>query len=307
MPSRSRERGGIVQQTFLSQVVLPLALFSIMLGMGLSLVVDDFKRVLQYRKAVAIGLICQLVLLPLIGFAVVKLVAMDSPALAVGLLVLTFCPGGATSNMLSLLARGDVALSITLTAVTSLVTPLSIPILTNLAMTHLMQQGQNVSLPFSKSVALIAITIVPVAIGMLIRRQLPKAADKAEKPVKVLSLVFLFGIIAALVKQNAAELPGFFAQIGAATLILNITTMAFGYGIARIAKLSRPQQATIGIEVGIQNGTTALFVTGTLLGNATMTIAPAIYSLIMFVTGGLFGFLVNLGRTTEDDAAAADA
>ncbi|MFP6684967.1 MAG: bile acid:sodium symporter family protein [Polyangiaceae bacterium] len=296
-----------MEQTFLSEVVLPLALATIMLGMGLSLVLDDFKRVFRVPKAVAIGLLCQMVLLPLVGFAVVKLVAMDSPALAVGLLVLTFCPGGATSNMLTLLARGDVALSITLTAVTSLITPFSIPILTNIAAAHLMAEGQAVVIPFSKSAGLFVITVVPVLIGMAIRKRWPDAADKADKPVKVVSLLFLFGIIAALIKQNAAELPGFFAQTGVATLILNVTTIALGYGAARLAKLSRPQQTTIGIEVGIQNGTLALFVTGSLIGNTTMTIAPAIYSLIMFGTGGIFGYLANLGGGESQPDAGVEA
>ncbi len=296
-----------MEQTFLSKVVLPLALATIMLGMGLSLVLDDFKRVFRVPKAVAIGLLCQMVLLPLVGFAVVKLVAMDSPALAVGLLVLTFCPGGATSNMLTLLARGDVALSITLTAVTSLITPFSIPILTNIAAAHLMAEGQAVVIPFARSAGLFVIMVVPVLIGMAIRKRWPDAADKADKPVKVVSLLFLFGIIAALIKQNAAELPGFFAQTGVATLILNVTTIALGYGAARLAKLSRPQQTTIGIEVGIQNGTLALFVTGSLIGNTTMTIAPAIYSLIMFGTGGIFGYLANLGGGESQPDAGVEA
>lgn len=296
-----------MEQTFLSKVILPLALAIIMLGMGLSLVRDDFKRVFRVPKAVAIGLLCQMVLLPLVGFVVVKLVAMDSPELAVGLLVLTFCPGGATSNMLTLLARGDVALSITLTAVTSLITPLSIPILTNIAAAQLMAEGQAVVIPFAKSAGLFVITVVPVLIGMVIRKHWPNAANAANKPVKVLSLLFLFGIIGLLIKQNAAQLPGFFAQTGVAALILNVTTIVLGYGAARLAKLTRPQQVTVGMEVGIQNGTLALFVTGTLIGDTTMTIAPAIYSLIMFGTGGIFGFLANLGGGESRPDAGAEA
>jgi BASS family bile acid:Na+ symporter len=297
-----------MQQTFLAKVVLPAALFLIMLGMGLSLVPDDFRRVLKAPKAAAIGIACQMILLPLVGLGVVHLIAMDEPALAVGLMVLTFCPGGTTSNMLSYLARGDVALSISLTAVVSLLTPFTIPLLTAASMSHLMGSAKAIEMPLVKTIlVLLVITVIPVAIGMAIHKKWPGAAKKADKPVKVLSMVFLFGIIGALVKQNAAELPGFFAQTGAATLVLNVTTMTLGFVIARMAGLNHRQQVTIGMEVGIQNGTTALMVTGTLLGNATMTIAPAIYSLIMFVTGGVFGVLANTIARPKAEAEPAPA
>jgi BASS family bile acid:Na+ symporter len=295
-----------VEQTFLAKVVLPIALFVIMLGMGLSLVLDDFRRVLKFPKAFAVGLACQMLLLPLIGFAVVKLVGMDKPELAVGLMVLTFCPGGTTSNMLSYLARGDVALSISLTAVVSLLTPFTIPLLTALAMSELMGASQTIAMPLGRTIAiLLAITLLPVSIGMVIKNKAPALAARTEKPVKVLSVVFLFAIIAGLIKQNWAALPGFFAQTGVATLLLNVIAMAVGFGIARLSKLDKQQQITVGMEVGIQNGTTALLVTGTLLANPVMTIAPAIYSLIMFGTGALFGYLVNLGHAPEGVGGAS--
>ena len=284
-----------MEQTFLSQVVLPLALFIIMLGMGLSLVVGDFKRVVQFPKVIAIGLFCQMIMLPLIGFTIVKLIPMQSPELAVGLVILALCPGGTTSNLMSYLAKGDVALSITLTAVVSLITPFTIPLMADLAMNQLMGAGQAISLPLGKTIiALLAITVVPVVIGMAVRAKWTNFAIKADKPVKILSLVFLFAIIGAIVKKNMAELPSFIEQTGMATLMLNVVSMTLGFIVAKITGLNRAQQITIGMEVGIQNGTTALLVTGTLLANPTMTIAPAIYSLLMFVTGALFGYIVNL-------------
>lgn len=295
-----------MEKSFLSDVVLPIALAIIMLGMGLSLVTEDFKRVVKFPKAVVVGLVCQMLVLPVVGWAVVKLIGMDQPELAVGLMVLTFCPGGATSNMLTFLARGDVALSITLTAVVSMVAPFTIPIFTAMVMTELMGEGQTVALPIGKTVgALLLITVVPVVVGMLIKAKKPDFALKAEKPVKIASVVILFAIIAALVKKQAADLPRFFAQTGLATLVLNVSTMAIGFFAARAAKLKRSQQVTIGLEVGIQNGTTAILVTQGLLNNSVMAIAPAIYSLLMFVTGGLFGYLVNLGRAPEPAAEEA--
>lgn len=288
-----------MQQTFLAQVVLPVALALVMLGMGLSLAPSDFKRVLQTPKAAAVGIVCQMVLLPIVALGVVKILGLD-PVLAVGLMVLAFCPGGTTSNMLTFLARGDVALSVSLTAVVSVVTPFTIPLLTAASMTHLMGAAGAIEIPLGQTIGvLFGITLVPVAIGMGVKAKWPGLSERADKPVKWFSLIALVAIIGGLIKQNAAELPGFFAQAGTATLLLNTGAMALALGAARLARLDRKQQITVGMEVGIQNGTTALMVTGTLLGNATMTIAPAIYSLIMYATGAAFGFLLNLGRRDE--------
>lgn len=293
-----------MEQTFLAKVVLPASLFIIMLGMGLSLVMADFKRVLKFPKAFAVGLCCQLLLLPAIGFLVISLVKLDSPELAVGLLVLTFCPGGATSNMLTYLARGNVALSISLTAVVSFIAPFTIPLLTAFAMRRLMGEAKDLPAPLVVILQLFAITIVPVVIGMVLKAKKPELAGKAEKPVKIFSIIALLAIIAGLIKQNWEKLPEYFAQTGVAAVLLNVIAMACGFFIAKGFRLKRGEQITVSMEVGIQNGTTALLVTGTLIGNQVMTIAPAIYSLVMFATGGLFGYIINIGREREgiDDA-----
>ena len=293
-----------MEATFLSKVVLPASLALIMLGMGLSLTLDDFRRVVKFPKAIAVGVFLQMIVLPLIGLAVVTLMGMND-ALAVGLMVLALSPGGVTSNMISFLARGDVALSVSLTAVVSLVTPFTIPLILAPVMDSLMGASQAIELPIVDTiVALMALTVVPVSIGMVIRRFAPKAAVRSEKAVKVLSLLILFVIIAGIMKQNWEKLPDFFAQTGVATLTLNVIAMAVGFFGARAMRLAREQCVTIGVEVGIQNGTTALVITGTLLANPVMSIAPAIYSLIMFGTGAVFGILVNLGRTDEAEDAA---
>lgn len=297
-----------MEQTFLAKVVLPIALFVIMLGMGLSLVPDDFRRVFRFPKAVLVGVGAQILLLPLIGFAVVKLFSFGQPELAVGLIVLTLCPGGTTSNMLTYLGKGDVALSITLTAVVSLVTPFTIPIGTALAMNELMGSSKAIALPIGSTIAvLIAITVLPVVVGMAIHRKWPALSQRADRPVKVLSIVFLFLIIAGLIRENSDNLGAWFADVGAATLALNVCAMGLAFLVAKLARLGKSQQVTIAIEVGIQNGTTALLVTGTLLASAPMTIAPAIYSLIMFATGGLFAYAINLGRAPEPDKAVERA
>ena len=283
-----------MEATVLTKIVLPIALAVIMLGMGLSLATDDFRRVLRFPKAFAVGVTCQLVLLPAIGFALASALGL-SPAIAIGLIILALSPGGTTSNMFAYLARGDVALSISLTAVVSLITPFTIPLIGAIAMNHFMGESAAIALPIGRTVVtLLIITLVPVAIGMVIRHKAAAFASRAEKPVKILSIVFLAAIIAGIMKQNWSQLGSFFAQAGVASLLLNLSTMALGFGIAWLMRLSRKQSVTIGLEVGIQNGTTALLVTGTILANPTMSIAPAIYSLIMFMTGAVVALGVNV-------------
>jgi BASS family bile acid:Na+ symporter len=286
----------------LTQVVLPLVLFTVMLGMGLSLTLEDFRRVAVIPKALIIGLLCQMIVLPLVGFGLLQVVAL-TPALAVGLMVLAFCPGGTTSNMFTYLSRGDLALSITLTAVASLITPFTIPLLTNWAMDRWLGETAQIALPVGQTIAvLVAITILPCAIGMVIYAKRPELAKRSEKVVKIGSVVALFVIIAGLVAKEWDNLPGWFAQVGIACLMLNVVTMAVGYVAGIAGKLERPQSIAIGLEVGIQNGTTALFVTSTLLKNPEMSISPAIYSLIMFGTAAAFGYVVNIGRPPRSPA-----
>ncbi len=281
-----------MEGSILTKIVLPFALFVIMLGMGLSLVPEDFRRVLRHPKAVAVGVSFQMIALPLLGFAVVKVFGLEG-ALGVGLIALALCPGGTTSNMLSFLSRGDVALSISLTAVVSVVTPFTIPLILNPVMQSMMGEESAVTLPIGQTIVqLLAITVLPVAIGMGIRHKAPESSRKAEGPVKILSIVFLFLIIAGILRENWAQLPVFFAQTGGAALTLNVVAIALGYFGARGFRLNERQAITCGIEVGIQNGTTALLITSTILQNPTMSVAPAIYSLLMFGTGALFGVLV---------------
>ncbi len=281
-----------MESTVLTKVVLPLALFIIMLGMGLALSLADFRRVSKHPKAFIIGIWAQMVLLPVIGFAVATLLDMP-PALAVGLMILSLCPGGTTSNLFAYLAKGDLALSVSLTAVASILAPFSLPFIGSWAMQHFLGADSAVTLPLGKTMLqLVVITIVPVSIGMVIRNKAYAFACRAEGPVKTMSALFLVLVIAGIMKNSWSELPTYFEEAGAAALLLNLATMGVGFGLALATRLSRPQSITIGLEVGLQNGTTALLVTGTILENPIMSIPPAVYSLIMFGTGTLFALLV---------------
>lgn len=286
-----------MESTVLTKVVLPLALFVIMLGMGLALTTKDFGRVSKSPKAFFIGLAAQMLLLPAIGFLVATALSLP-PMLAAGLMILSLCPGGTTSNLYAYLARGDLALSISLTAVASLIAPLSLPLVGGWALTHIMGDGSGVTLPLGKTILqLVVITVVPVAIGMVVRARARAFADRAEGPVRIASVVFLVAVIAGIIRNSWSELPSYFADAGFAALLLNLGTMATGFALARLARLTKPQSVTIGLEVGLQNGTTALLVTGTILANPVMSIPPAVYSIIMFVTGALFSVLVTRGES----------
>ncbi|MDK2410883.1 bile acid:sodium symporter family protein [Aphanizomenon sp. PH219] len=245
--------------------------------------------------AVFVGLIAQLIMLPIVGFLVATIFPL-TPELAVGVMILSACPGGATSNLVTYLVRGNVALSITLTAISSLVTVFSIPLVVNLAMQHFMEANSSVQLPFIKTVIQIAvITIIPVVSGMGIHYYFPLFAAQVEKWVKWLSLFFLALIIFGLVLKEKANIPTFFLQVGGVTLVLNILTMVLAYLFAVFSKLTSGNAKAITVEVGIQNSTLAIAIASspTLLNNPTMAIPAAIYSLIMFATSAAFAWLVN--------------
>lgn len=284
--------------SFLTTVFLPLALFAVMFGMGLGLTWPDFTRVWIYPKPVAVGLVAQLVMLPLLGFGVASVMPL-SPDLAMGVMILAACPGGPTSNLITYLAKGDVALSITLTAVSSLVTILTIPVVVNLSMGHFLGTSATLQLPFLATVAQITvITVIPVALGMLLHHYRPRLATQVERGVKWLSLSLLGVIVAGLLVQQRANMMDFFAQVGWAALILNLAAMGLGYGLAQISRLDTPSQTAITVEVGLQNGTLAIAIASapTLLNQPTLAIPAAIYSLLMFATGMAFA----LWRVSQD-------
>ncbi|MEM8641532.1 MAG: bile acid:sodium symporter family protein [Cyanobacteria bacterium P01_G01_bin.54] len=279
-----------MESSFLTAILLPLALFIIMLGMGLGLTIRDFKQIFVAPKAVILGLFAQLVMLPMVGFGLASIFPL-APELAVGVMIIAACPGGATSNLMTYIARGNVALSIALTAISSVITIFTIPLVVNFSMQAFMGEGTALQLPFWQTVIKIAvITLIPVSLGMLLNHSAPRFAATVEKGVKWLSLSFLGLIIAIILIQERAYIVDFFLQVGWVTLTLNVLTMALGFAIATLAQLNRPTTKTLTIEVGIQNGTLAIAVASAplFLNNPTMAIPPAIYSLIMDITGFAF-------------------
>jgi len=270
----------------LKTVFLPLALISIMFGMGMGLTAADFKRVALSPRATILGLFCQLVALPLLAFALILIFRLPGD-LAVGLMILAACPGGPTSNIITHLSRGDTALSVTLTAVSSVITVFSIPFLVGLAIRHFLDAEEAIVLPFLKTLLqLIVVTLIPIALGMWINRARPAFARRMASTVNVISLLFLALVILTAVLREK-DLGEQFLLAGPAALALNLTSMGLGLGAAALFRLTRSQGISISIEAGIQNGTLALSIALGLLDSSRIAMPAVVYSLLMFASGAI--------------------
>jgi bile acid:Na+ symporter, BASS family len=281
-----------MQQSSLLSTILPIALGIIMLGMGLSLTLDDFRRVARFPKAVLVGLACQMLILPVLCFFIAKNSSL-TPELAVGLMLLAASPGGATANLYSHLSKGDVALNITLTAINSLLSLFTLPVIVNNSLEAFMQSGQYIPMQFSKVVEVFAIVLIPVSIGMFIRSRNADLANRADKPVKIISAIFLVLIVFASFYREKENIGTFFQQVGLAALVFNLLSMAVGYFVPRLLSIEKRQAIAIGMEIGIHNGTLAIYLALNVLNNSVMSIPAAVYSLIMFVTAAGFGYWVS--------------
>ncbi|QQD22571.1 bile acid:sodium symporter family protein [Oceanospirillaceae bacterium ASx5O] len=272
----------------LTQIGLPIALILIMAGVGLGLTPADFWRVFREPRAFLLGAFCQFLLLPLIALGVIALTGLQGE-LAIGLFILALCPGGTTSNLYSLLARADVGLSVSLTAVIGFITPITIPLLAVWAIEFYGDGRAQFELPIAKTwLQLMIITVVPVVVGMLIRRRWERFALKMEPFITRFSALVLLLLIISISVNLGSRIIDFAIQAGPAAVLLNLTTMALGY-FAGKALLHREAQArAISLEVGLQNGTLALLITTGILQSAEMSVAPSIYSLVMFISATLF-------------------
>lgn len=266
-----------------STLILGIALSIIMIGMGLSLTINDFKRVVKFPLAVFIGFLNQIILLPIIAYALIKLFDVDSNT-AIGIMILSACPGGPTSNLLTHLAKGDTALSVTLTAVNSIITIFTIPIIVSFSIQSFgIDQGNFV--PPTKDIIklLIAVIAIPLTIGMLIKKLKPTFADKMDKPVRILSSVIIIAVIVGLVIKERAHLVEHISNTFLIAISLNISTMLVGLLTALLVKLKFKQALTICLESGNQNGTLAIGIAGA-LSNPAFGIPGAVYSLFMYFT-----------------------
>ncbi|MBL35556.1 MAG: Na+-dependent transporter [Oceanospirillaceae bacterium] len=288
----------------LIQIGLPIALILIMAGVGLGLTPEDFRRVFRQPRGFFIGALCQMALLPLIAIAIIEISGLHGEV-AIGLFILSLCPGGTTSNLYSYLAKADTGLSVSLTAVIGFVTPFTIPLLTVWAINHYADGGTHFELPLVKTwLQLIVITVIPVIVGMAIRAKWPHFAKRMEPVISRFSVAVLAIVIAVIAFKLGGRLVDYVLIAGPAALALNLSTMLLGYLAGRWLLHSQKQARTISLEVGLQNGTLALLITTGILQSAEMSIAPSVYSLVMFITATLFTWAV-LRKDRRNGAAAA--
>jgi bile acid:Na+ symporter, BASS family len=284
----------------LTTVLLPLALALVMFGLGLSLTPADFARVGRQPKAVLIALILQLLVLPALCFGLV--LAFDlPPLLAVGMLLLAASPGGTTANLFSHLFRGDVALNITLTAVNSLVAVVTLPLITNLAIAYFdPADGGTLGLQLGKTAQVFAVVLVPVAIGMLVRRRAPGFAERMDKPVRILSAAVLALVILGTIAAERDNISAYVRDIGLPALLFCLASLAAGFFVPRALGVVQRQAVASAFEIGIHNGTLAIAVAISVLGSVQLAVPAAVYSVLMFPVAAVFGWAIT--RTAKRPA-----
>ena len=283
----------IAHMNIVTDVILPLALAFIMFVLGLGLTGDDFLRVIKKPRDFFVGTFSQIILLPIIAFALVKIWPI-APELAIGVMIIAAAPGGVTSNLLTSFAKGDVALSISLTAIISLLCVITIPfiVLTSIGLLNDSSITQDISL-FSMSRDMFLIVTVPVILGMLLRRFASGVALKFEPIAKKISIALFILVLLGAIAAERENVISYFAQAGLITFVLNVVMMIVAYYVANLLASGIKQKKCITIECGLQNGTLAIFVATSIFGGGLYVIPAATYSLIMFATSLIFVYLVR--------------
>ncbi len=278
-------------ESALTTVGLPIALAIVMFGLGLGLTGEDFRRVAQRPKAVAVALGCQLVLLPLICFGLVVLA--DLPALlGIGMMLLAASPGGTTANLFSHLFRGDVALNITLTGVNSVISIVTLPIVTGIAIAYY-DRGDDVSVPFGEVVKVFAIILVPVAIGMFVRARNEGFAARKDRPVRTLSAVVLAVLVLGILIDERENVGDYLADVGLIATAFCAISLVVGYLVPKAVGVVEGQAIASSMEIGVHNGTLAIFIALEVLESVTISIPAAVYSLVMFPLAAIWGSFVS--------------
>jgi len=288
-----------MEQSSLVTLGLPISLFLIMMGMGLTLKLNDFKNATLAPWPLTFGTVAQVAVMPVIAYFLAQALQLD-PAMTTGLVLIAACPGGTTSNLFAFLGRGDVALSILLTVVASIVTIFTLPFFVSFTMAQVMDQTVAFELPVVKTMlTLFVIVLVPTMIGMWIKKMAPEFSEKSEKATSVFGFLVLAAVIGALIVQAGDGIGGMLKQAGIAVALLNVLGLVFGLVVGRLCGLTRPQAFTVAVELGIKNGTLALMVALSLLHSPEMSVAPAVYSVFMFLFGILmifYGRITGVGK-----------
>ena len=273
--------------------IAPIALALIMLGLGLGLTVKDFKRVLTTPKDFLVGIVCQLILLPIIAY-LINLVLKLPTEIALGLMIIASAPGGVTSNVLTKFANGDVALSISLTAVGSLISIISVPfiVFTSADLLNITEMSKEITMT-GIAIKMALVVTVPVIFGMIIRSFADNFISSNLKMInKITGLLFIIVFIAVWVEERE-NIFSYLAQAGTAVLALNIIMMILAFYIAKFFASGIPQKKCISLECGLQNGTLAVFVATQIFDDVAYVVPTAAYALIMYITGFIFIYLLR--------------
>ncbi|MEU7214989.1 bile acid:sodium symporter family protein [Nocardia iowensis] len=281
----------------LVSVALPLALAVIMFGLGLSLTVADFTRIARTPKTVAIALACQLLLLPAVAFGLVLLFDLP-PLLAVGMMLLAASPGGTTANLFSHLFRGDVALNVSLTAVNSVIAAVTLPLVTNFAIDYFEPEHGSgaVGLQFGKVVQVFAIVLIPVAIGMAVRRLSAEFADRMDRPVRIGSALTLVLVIVGTMIAERSNIIDYLIDVGPVTVLFCVLSLSAGYFVPRRLGVEDRQAIACSMEIGIHNSTIAITIAISVLDSTEMAVPAAVYGVLMFPIATAVGWLLTRGR-----------
>jgi len=271
--------------------LLLISLALVMFGLGLSLSVADFKRLRHHPKAVVVALVLQVVLLPLACYGLIKVMGLP-PEFAVGLMLLAASPGGVSANLFSHLFGGNVAMNISLTAINTVLSIVTLPLIANWSIATFAKTGQVVPLQFGKVAEVVAIVLVPVVIGMVVAARASGFARRMEKPFKIFSALVLAAFAVIAIAKEWDVLVTSFATVGNAVIVFNLLSLLAGYYLSRAAGMDKSMATAISFEIGIHNATLAIFIAVSVLDDFQLALPAAIYSVSMYLTASLFGLLV---------------
>ena len=283
-----------MQSSLTLSIGLPVALVIIMLGLGLSLRIADFTRVLSRPWPIVVGLACQVVVLPALCFGLVYLADLP-PAISVGMMLLAASPGGTSAAISTHLGRGDLALSLMLAAITSVIALFSLPIIVNLSVMAFYGEASQVRLEVRQVLQIFVVAIVPALIGVFINSRYPAAARLLDRPVKILATVFLIGVVLAALIGQWQLLIIWGSTVGVLALVFSIVSLSVGYCVPRAFRIERRQAVALAMSIGIHNAALviALAMSEHMLDNPEMAIPPAAYGVVAYIVGGAFVLALN--------------
>ncbi len=289
--------------TAMLPTLLLLALALVMFGLGLSLAVDDFKRLREHPRSVLLALGLQTLVLPAVAYLLIIVLDIQ-PVFAVGLMLLAASPGGVSANLFSHLFGGNVAMNISLTAVNTVLSIASLPLIANWAIATFVQSGQVVPLQFGKVLEVVGVILLPVIIGMVVRVKAPGFSERMGSPMKLFSALVLAAFALLAIVKEWSALTASFASLGPLVLAFNLISLLAGYYLSRAAGLNKSMSTAISFEIGIHNSTLAIYVALSVLGNLQLALPAALYSVSMYLTATLFGLLVLRHKSVTEKAVA---